>query len=223
MNKDSKWIAELYESIYKFDYFSLEEKDFDMDKFLSAQSSFYDLSIPYVEKSFILESFEKIESESPTEDVYGVTLYNGLKFKLKINYVEDSKDFVNTKKSTADFKKDNDLRDNYSFLSEKLKDQDTICMVMFEDEEGRTELTGNVGISAKELFVTLRHAILDSFSRRDMNHIKGIGMRVAKKEEKRLKFYTMLLKTFLPNRFPNIFVDRTTEEKEGLYLLFGTV
>jgi hypothetical protein len=223
MNKDNKWISKLYESIYKVDYFSLEEKDFDLDKFLREQNSFFDLSSPFPELSCILENFEKIKSESKTEDVYTITLHNQLKFKLKINYIQDVKDFINTKKSTADFKKDNDLKDRYEFLSDKIKDKDTICMIMFEDEQGNTKLTGNAGISAKELFVALRNALLDSFSQRNMNNIKGIGMRVSKKEEKRLKFYKMLIDHFLSNKFPNIFVDRTTEEKQGLYLLFATV
>jgi len=223
MNRDSKWIAELYESIYKFDYFSLEEKDFDLEKFLIDQNSFFDLNSPFPERFCILESFEKIKSESKTEDVYEIILHNQLKFKLKINYIEDTKDFINTKKSTADFKRDNDLKDRYEFLSDKIKDKDTICMIMFEDEQGNTNLTGNVGISAKELFVSIRNALLDSFSQRNMNNIKGIGMRVSKKEEKRLKFYKMLIDHFLSNRFPNIFVDETTEGEQGFYLLFATV
>jgi hypothetical protein len=48
-------------------------------------------------------------------------------------------------------------------------------------------------------------------------------MRVSKKEEKRLRFYKMLIERFLSNRFPNIFVDETKEGEQGLYLLFATV
>lgn len=227
MNKDNKWLVKLYESIYSLDFFTLDEKDFDINRFLTGQNDFFVLNEPNPELSCILESFEKTGSQIPTkhgeEDVYLITLHNGLKFKLHLNYIErnKTKDFLESKKISANYKKDNDLEKEYSEILNNLEENGSICMIMFEDENSNTNLTGKVGMSAKELFVAIKNSLLDSWSYKNINRIIAIGMRVKKNEEKRLKLYNILISHFLHNRFPKIFLDKITEEKEGNYLLFA--
>lgn len=93
-------------------------------------------------------------------------------------------------------------------------------MVMFSDQMGRTERTGDVKMSAKELFVSLKKAILHSWIKRGHEKVKSLIMRVDNNDIKRLNFYKLLIEKFLPN-FQNVFEDRTTEAKQGYILLIA--
>lgn len=213
--KDDKTISELYKAIHEVDYFFVEEKDFDEDKFFSVDKDFVDLSVGEI-YSYILESFKEVKHKSPTddgdEDVYEVVLHNGQLFTLHLNYVnpKQAKDYVRRKAVNAEIKKQNIIAQDYNNLFKDLKDNETICVVMFRDEQGKFEQTGKVGISAKELFITLKNAILDSWSKRDSKNVTAIMMRVNKTEPKRLEFYKLLLRKFLPE-FKNIIVDNISE------------
>lgn len=226
--RDDQIISKLYESIYNVDYFSLDEKEFDLKAFLSGQSMFFKLDEINPELDCLLESFEKISSAAPTkhgnEDVYEITLRNGLKFKLHLNYIapKKTKEFLHTKQTSAAFKNDNELASSYKQLVDNIQDEDTICMIMFKDEEDHTHITGKVGMSARELFVALKNALIDSWSTKKVDHIRAIGMRVSIQETKRKDFYEMLITTFLTHKFPNTFTDDTTEKQQGFKLLFAT-
>lgn len=215
MKIDDKTISKLYKAIHKIDYFSIDEKDFDEDKFFSVEKDFQNLNALDI-YSYILESFKRVKQNSPTddgqEDVYEVVLHNGQLFTLHLNYIEpkQSKDFIKRKVVNAEHKQQNNLVQGYSKLFEDLKPEEIICVIMFKDEQGKFEQTGKVGISAKELFITLKNAILDSWSKRDSKNIRAIVMRVNKAEPKRLDFYKFLLNKFL-SVYKNIIVDNTTE------------
>lgn len=213
--KDDKTISKLYEAIHKVDYFSVDEKEFDEDKFFNVEEDFQNLNALNI-YSYILESFKLVKQNSPTndgnEDVYEVVLHNGQLFTLHLNYVNPNqiKDFVKRKVVSAEMKKLNTMVQDYSNLLKELKDNETFCIIMFRDEQDQLEQTGKVGISAKELFITLKNAILDSWSKRDSKNIKGVIMRVNKSEPKRLEFYKLLLNKFLPE-FKNIIIDNVSE------------
>jgi hypothetical protein len=212
---DDKNISKLYESIHKVDYFSVDEKDFNEEKFFSVDEDFINLNALDV-YSYILESFKQVKQNVPTddgdEDVYEVVLHNGQLFTLHLNYTttQKAKDFVKKKAVEAIYKNQNVVAQDYNNLFQDLKDDETICVIMFKDEQGKFEQTGKVGISAKELFITLKNAILDSWSKRDQKNIRAVMMRVNKTEPKRLEFYKMLLKRFLTD-YKNIIVDNISE------------
>lgn len=228
LSRDNELISRLYESIYKVDYFNLDEKDFDLKAFLADQTEFFEFGSINPELECLLEGFEKVGSNVPTkdgaEDVYEISLHNGLTFKLHLNYIapQKTKEFLQIKQTSAAVKNDNGLADVYKQLTNKLQDGDVVCMIMFKDENESTHLTGKVGMSAKELFVALKNALLNSWSTKNIDIIKVIGMRVNKNEKKRKEFYEMLISTFLSHRFPNTFTDETTEEQQGFELLFAT-
>ena len=212
---DDKTISKLYESIYNVDYFSVNEEDFDENKFFSVNEDFINLNALDV-YSYILESFKQVKQNVPTddgnEDVYEVILHNGQLFTLHLNYTttQKAKDFVKKKAIEAVYKNQNVVAHDYNDLLQNFKNDETICVIMFKDEKGKFEQTGRVGISAKELFITLKNAILDSWSKKDSKNIKAVMMRVDKTEPKRLEFYKMLLNKFLP-AYKNIIVDNISE------------
>jgi hypothetical protein len=213
--KDNETISKLYENIRKVDYFLVDEKEFDEKKFFSIDGSFANLGALDV-YSYILESFKQVKQNSPTndgdEDVYEVVLHNGQLFTLRLNYVNprQAKDYVKRKAINAELKKQNTIAQNYNNLFKDFKDDETICVIMFRDQQDELNLTGKVGISAKELFVTFKNAIIDSWSKRNSKNIKAIMMRVNKAEPKRLEFYKLLLNKFLPE-FKNVIVDNISE------------
>lgn len=219
---DNEKIQKLYESIRKVDYFELDEKDFDFDKFMQIEDGFMDYNGGDL-YGYLLEGFEEVESNDENRDAYLVTLHNGLKFHLHLNYLSPSKtkEFVATKKTSAEQKGDNELSGEYVKSFSNLKEDDIICMVMFADEKGRTDRTGEVKMNGKELFITLKKGILFSWHKRGMDKIKALVMRVDKNDIKRLNFYKLLINKYMPN-FPNIFEDRITEIKEGNILLITT-
>jgi hypothetical protein len=212
---DDKTISKLYESIYNVDYFSVNEEDFDENKFFSVNEDFINLNALDV-YSYILESFKQVKQNVPTddgnEDVYEVILHNGQLFTLHLNYTttQKAKDFAKKKAIEAVYKNQNVIAHDYNNLFQNFKSDETICVIMFKDEKGKFEQTGRVGISAKELFITLKNAILDSWSKKDSKNIKAVMMRVDKTEPKRLEFYKMLLNKFLP-AYKNIIVDNISE------------
>jgi hypothetical protein len=190
------------------DYFQLNEKDFNWEEFLKIDEGFLDLSSLDL-YSYVLESFEKIKS-GLKQDIYKIVLHNGLNFELLINF-EQAKDSFKYKLATSEQKHYNTAAKTYKeILSKNITDNDTMCIVMFRDEQGRVDRTGEVKMASKELFVTVRNAISNSWSQRDYNNIKAIMMRVDSNDTKRLSFYKELITRFLPDY--KIFVeDRETE------------
>lgn len=221
---ENKNISKLYESIYKVDYFSVDEKDFDEYKFFNLEEGFANLNSLNIYE-YILESFKQIKHNLSTgsgeEDVYEIVLHNGLLFTLHLDYIKpyQSKDTIHRKAINAEHKQQNTLAKEYYNLYNEFENDEVVCIIMFKDEKSRFEQTGEAGMTAKELFVTLKNAIEDSWSKRNFKKIKTILMRVNKTEPKRLEFYKLLLKKFLP-AYKNIIVDNIAEETN--ILLFAS-
>jgi hypothetical protein len=221
---DDKNISKLYESIHKVDYFSVDEKDFNEYKFFGLEEGFANLCSLNIYE-YILESFKQVKHNVQTtfgeEDVYEIVLHNGLLFTLHLDYIEPyrAKDTIHRKAINAEHKQQNTLAKQYYELYNEFERDEVTCVIMFKDERGKFEQTGEVGMTAKELFVTLKNAIEDSWSKRDFKKIKTILMRVNKTEPKRLEFYKMLLRKFLP-AYKNIIVDSIAEDSN--ILLFAS-
>ena len=228
MNKDSEKLQQIYEAIRSVDYFVNSKDNFNWNAFEKLHAENFNLNSLNPEIEYFLESFEKIKSDSLTkhgkEDVYEILLHNGLKFYLHINFIQPSNttDFIKTKIASAKIKNQNNALADYKKHFKDSKETDFICMIMFKDEEGRTDFTNKVGMSSKELFIALKNALLDSMSTKNWNNIKAIGARVDVNEEKRTKFYKFLFQKFFSDRLPNIFEDSETESDKNLKLVFAT-
>ena len=227
-NKDSKKLEQIYEAIREVDFFVNAKEKFNWDAFAKLHSENFNLASPFPDVEYFLESFERIKSASPTkhgqEDVYEVVLHNGLKFYLHINFIQPSetKEFIQTKIVNAQIKNQNEALADYQKHFANTEKNESICMIMFKDEEGRTDFTKKVGMSSKELFITLKNALLDSMSTKSWNDIKAIGARVNIDEDKRTDFYKFLFRKFFSDRLPNIFEDNETESDKNLKLVFAT-
>jgi hypothetical protein len=195
----------------------------------------YDWSLfdSFVEKSGhveLLESFKLIRSDKTNKNelihVYEIETLKNLKFEVQLNYsnFEKSYELANSRESEYNFKKNNKLSDNYSSLKSVIKKENGIvCMIMFKDSEGSTDLTGKVDmVSGIELFRTLNEVVRDSFINTGMNNtICCIGIRIYNPEkEKRLKFYQMLHKKYWTYFFPNTFIDEESERSSNYTLLY---
>lgn len=165
----------------------------------------------------ILESFSFIDSKSTKdgeEDIYEITLHKGLKYILHLNFITKGvTEYINQKHTAALYKKDNELAESYSTIA------GTICMVYFSDERKRTNLTNQAGMSAAELFKSLKEAILQSTVKRGIPD--AFIMRVSVTEPKRLKLYESLIKRFIHSH-SNVFTDKKTEIDRGYILLIAS-
>jgi hypothetical protein len=228
MDKDSKKLEQLYEAIRQIDYFVNDANNFDWLTFDQLHMEHFNLGSLNPEIEYFLESFEKMKSNSPTkhgnEDVYEIVLHNGQKFYLHINFIQPSfnHQFVQSKIIGAQHKNQNNAFRDYKKYFSDTKQEDIICMIMFQDEEGRTDFTKKVGMSSKELFITLKNALLNSMIGKNWDDIKAIGARVHIGEDKRTDFYKMLYQKFFSDRLPNIFEDAETEADKNLKLVFAT-
>ena len=215
---DSKKIEKLYEAMKRNDYFQLNKKDFNWKEFLKIDEGFLDLSSLDL-YSYVLESFEKIKSDLK-QDVYKIVLHNGLNFELLINFVQ-AKDSLKYKFTRSEQKHYNTAAKTYKeILSMNITDNDTMCIVMFRDEQGRVDRTGEVKMASKELFVTVRNAISNSWSQRDYNNIKAIMIRVDINDIKRLSFYKELINRLLPD-YKTFVEDRETERDHNTVILYA--
>lgn len=218
MKRDDIILKQLYEDIYKGDYLRSESDEFDWESFrLNPNSGSMSVSL--------LESFEKIgqnKTRDGEEDVFEITLKDGLVFYLHMNYVnsDTTKRLVDTNSISADKKGRNDIAELYDkfFVGDQYGE---VCFIQFKDSDGRHRQTGEVGISAIELFATLRTAIIDSYSNRNFDNLKALIMRVDNNEHKRVVLYTNLLKRYMKDRFPNVFVDDFSEKDNNMTLVIA--
>jgi len=214
MNKDTKMLQNLYESIYSVDFLQIDEskiRSFNWDKFFQSE---YMMNF---NNMFLLEDFKFVKTKPSLqgeEDVYEITLRNGKKFELFLNYIFPSsvKDYVFKFQEASSIKGRNDISANYEEYFSDLNPNDMIVIMQFKDSEERHELTGEVGGSTPELFATLRQAFMDSVkkSKNGGNNLKAVVMRVSKNETRRLVVYRKLIERYLTD-FPNIFEDDFNE------------
>ncbi len=211
---DDKKIERLYESIRKGDYFLMDEKDFDWNEFDKIDEEFLDLSALDLH-GYLLESFEKIQTDL-NNDIYEIKLHNGLLFFVTITYVEGKKarELFDKKRMEALLSRDLELAQNYKEKLSTIRDDEEACVVMFKDQKGRIDRTGEVNLSSKELFITLKNALINSWASRKASPSEIVVLRAAKNDPKRLEFYKFLFNKFLPNY--DILVDSVTEAEYSI-------
>ena len=218
MNFDNQKIQKLYESIRKNDYFLLDEKDFDWNEFVRIDKEFLNLCALDLH-SYLLESFEKTQTDD-NNDIYEVKLHNGLVFFVTITYVggKKAREMFDKKRMEALVSRDSELAKNYKEKLSTISDEEEVCVVMFKDQKGRLDRTGEVNLSSKELFIALKNALIDSWASRNFSPSGIVVARAAKNDPKRLEFYKFLFSKFLPNS--DLMVDSTTESDYSiLYLI----
>lgn len=216
--RDKEYIYDLYKEIYKLDFFneSLPVEDFNWDSF------FYEAAVLNT-TSKLIESFEPLESKTYKgghTDTYKIKTEKGKEFILILDYWNKTKlDIFIYQSTQAGLQKNSAPTVEYF---EKLKDivgqGGELCFISFKDEQGRHTSTGDLGLSAFEVFTSLKLAVLDSFVKNSTINLKGIVMLIDKKEqERRLTLYKKLLTKNLP-QYNNIFVDEISD-KEYTHLI----
>lgn len=215
---DSQKIENLYESIRKNDYFLLNEKDFNWDEFIKIDEGFLNLASLDL-YSYLFESFEKIKTEN-NSDTYEIKLHNGLIFYVIVNYIDGkkAKAIFDNKILDALIGKNQKVSKEYKDNRNNIADDEKICIVMFKDSEGRTDRTGSVKMSAKELFMTLKNALFNSWANRDFPMDGTIVLRSSKNDTKRLDFYKFIFKKYFPNA--KFLIDNETESDYNILYIF---
>ena len=227
MKLDDRNLSVIYDDINYKDYLTIDESELDNYNW----DSFFNHSNCGIFGVILLEEFGKLQSmvtRLGTEDIYEVTLRNMQKFKLILNFWNP----INTDKAIEQKiamvkpemrKEDPEIHSKYVDFKAGLNPGEYMCLIQFKDDDGNHNITGNVGASAHELFVTLQNAILDSFGPHyKSGNLAGIVMRVDKREPRRLTLYRKLIEKYMNDRFPNIFIDDKTENDQNMLFLIAT-
>ena len=209
--KDREYIFELYQDIYKKDFFneSLSIEDFNWDNF------FYESAL-YNSTSKLIESFEPLTSKTykgGRTDTYKIKTIKDKEFILTIDYWNKTKlDIFILQGIQSGLRKNSTPTVEYfKKLKDIVEDNGELCFISFKDSQGRHISTGDLGLNAFEVFSSLKLAVLDSFVKSSIN-LKGIVMLIDKKEqERRLTLYKKLLTRNLP-QYNNIFVDEVSDK-----------
>lgn len=213
MNLDEKHISKLYESISTLDFLNstLSEDSFNWDSFFK-EASYHNTFSTFLESFQLVDS---IENKNEKIEKYEIITSRNKKFNLFINYQGKNKSdlFLMANIRRHEVKNNPELLEYFQNLKNNLKEDGILCFVRFEDEEKRTNLTGEVGATAFEVFSSLKNAVLSSMSE-NMDLIRkteAIIMLVDKKEEdRRISLYSRML-----NRethfFPNVKIDRESD------------
>lgn len=216
MMKDNNNIRLIYESLQSEEIILKDEPEFSWNGIFESTNH---------DELFLLESFEKIVDKESFDsgffDVYEIELRSGQKFTVTLSY-NDSKHIRDLAKRAiieAEKKNQMDIVSGYeSFL--EMEDNQYVVMIEFKDSGGRHNDTGEVGIHAIELFEMLKQSFLHSIQDIGDNLI-GIMMRVHKNNPKRMNFYKIILKRYLSEDFPNVFVDPNTNSLRNYDLLIA--
>jgi len=220
MIKDTE-LQKIYEKIYSTDIFNefVNINMVDWDEF------FWEASDYGIFKT-LLESVDKIKENSPTahgkEDSYKIITKDDKEFIINFNYISNQNSKIFAFEGQRYAKNDKPAEEFYKNLSNVVKSGE-LCFVEFHDKLNRHTLTGEVKVSAHELFSGLREAAMDSITN-NLENLKGIVIRIFNKElERRLHFYTRILKNAFKDIFPNMLVDDKTEKDRGITLLVVTI
>jgi hypothetical protein len=213
VNLDEKHISKLYESISTLDFLNstISEDSFNWNSFF--KEAHYHNTF-----STFLESFELVDSiENKNEKIekYEIITSRNRKFNLFITYQgKDKSDlFLMANIRRHEAKNNPELLEYFQNLKNNLKEDGILCFVRFEDEEKRTNLTGEVGITSFEVFSALRNAVLSSMSKKMdlIRKTEAIIVLVHKSEEdRRISLYTRMLKRET-GFFPNVKIDRESD------------
>jgi hypothetical protein len=216
MNKDDNYIAALYESVCLNDPFNkgLDESTIDWDRF------FYHAA-EYNTFSTLIESFELKSASNHSggrTETYHIETTNHKKFLLTLDFLNKKKvDYFAFVGIQGANKKDSlPSAEHFSNLKDSLEDDELFCFIRFEDEQGSYELTNKVGMSAFEVFSSLKTAVLHSIettSAWSEKKIKGIVFMISQQEKsQRLPLYTKLLKKYF-SEFSEIFLDEVSDKR----------
>jgi hypothetical protein len=170
----------------------------------------------------LIESFEKVETRVSSigeEEVFSVILTNGLRFKVYMNYInpDKSREFSEKNRINASYKSRNDIANLYETHFRDFNKK--ICVIQFKDSQDRHTQTGEVGLSAIELFSVLRNAILESIQSAKYQDVGCLIVRADKKEPRRTQLYKKLFEKHLSSSFLNIFVDGVSDADIGYNLV----
>jgi hypothetical protein len=219
MKKDTEILKEIYHSIRTGDVYIIDEKSMEWDGVFPLED-FSSLDMIF------FESFEKIRDREKIDvgflDTYEIELRNGSKFVVNFSY-NDAKQIRDISKKAiieAEHKNQPEIVAGYETFSD-IKDGEYVVLIEFKDADGRHDDTGKVGIYAKELFEMLKQSYIHSVSTDMKDNLRGIMMRVDKNNPKRMNFYQILLKKYLAQSFPNIFVDPNSNNTANFDLLIA--
>lgn len=225
MKKDKQILEKLYGNIYDIkDFFDIEEsliEQYDWDEFFGCREFSFN--------NLLVEEFRTINDGKTTsngfQDTYEIELKNGQKFMLFLDYESPNKTKEKIKKRIIELEHKNSemLAKTYEKNFSNLGNDEMVCVIQFKDSKDRHELTGEVGMSAKELFSSLREAVFDSFiSKKRIYNLRGFIIRVSNSEKRRMVLYKKIVERFLKNDFPTVFEDNITETSHGYSLLVAT-
>lgn len=212
MNPDNEYIAKLYESIYRIDPLN-KAGDVDWD-------SFFHKAVELSLFSTLLEDFKLKEATNHSNgrtEVYDIKTAAGKKFLLTLEFYNKKKFeyFAFAGIQGSRYKNSPRSEEYFEKLKDSFKDDETICFVRFEDEQGKYNLTKEVGMSSFEVFSSLKSAILHSFDTNpawSKQQIKGITFMVMKQEQnERLPLYKKLITKYFPD-FSEIFLDEVSDK-----------
>ena len=219
---DLKKIGQIVEDMHYEDYLLIDESKIQNYNW----NNFFEHSSMMIGGIGILEGFEKIKSDTPTnhgtEDVFLITLRNGQKFQSILNYwtPHNTKEYMTQKDALVSVKGQPIDVENYTYIVNKIQPSEYMVMLQFKDASGRHGVTNEVGPSAHELFVSVKDSYLFSMHEHDYNNCFGVVMRVDNNEYRRVGLYKMMLSRYMKDKFPRVFEDKVSEE--GYTLLIAT-
>jgi len=217
MNKDVNNIRLLYEKNRILILNDIE----DIDKYIKYSYGLY----PLIIESVLPKEINKIE-KCGISDSYEVKTKSDKEFDVLLSYwnIANAIDNSNKKEILAYHKNDNITGDLYKNLKTLFTDNnDYLCMILFKDSLGRTNITGEVGVEIYELFLGIQDAIKDSFIiQKRLENVKVICIRVSKSESKRISIYKKLIIKNIGDIFPYSYIDKTTESDKNMDVLIFT-
>jgi len=217
MNDDVNHLRLLYEKNRLINLNLVE----DVDKYIEYSYGLYQLII----ESISPKEINKIEI-SGVSDSYEVKTKSNKTFDVLLSYWNYSNaiDNSNKKEIFAYHKNDKITGDLYKKIKSVFTNSnDYLCMILFKDSLGRTNITGEVGVEIYELFLGIQDAVKDSFIiQKKLQNIKVICIRVSKSEPKRISLYKRLISKNIGNIFPYSYIDKTTEADKNMDVLIFT-
>ena len=162
----------------------------------------------------LYESFERIKT-SERSDVYKITTTTGLVFTGYVNYLT-KEDIDNRLVNTIIGNLDD--REEIKKIQDVLKTGKSILNVNFQDSEGNTKLTGNVGNYTFSVLSGIRNSIVDSIYNRNAD-ISMMIVNIAKNEPRRLEIYQRFFKKCFP-KFKNLYIDKNFSQDYNLIYIY---
>lgn len=215
MNKDNEYIVALYETIHLNDPFAkqFDESTIDWDNFFYKATEYHTFST-------LIESFELKQAHDHTggrTEIYDLETTNGKKFLLTLDFYNKKKIdyFVFAGIQGGRYKDSPQSIEYFSKLKDSFADDEFMCFIRFEDEQGSYELTNKVGMSSFEVFSSLKSAVLHSFGSNPLwvkENVRGITFMIDQKERaERLPLYKKLLTKYFPI-YDDIFLDEVSDK-----------